>query len=286
MPIGTESFSQVFYTIDSFRNGLAFGQHRSDWPDSGQNPFSLRLLESEGLMPIRGRYLSHTDNSFAEVEHYLARLSHQGLLSNATLYFGIMSDPFHPFEGKFDVSMKFLKLFERYLPGRLVIQTRSPLVVIGMPTLRRLGERVAVTIAVETCDQDLADRYTPGLPRLEERFKAALTLRRFGIEVTVQVNPLLPYGRWTEDADRFAKVLVAISDHIQVRALCTATPEDQRRIKKSWLAQKLAADRLYHWLRPDSAGPLLARLCKLAPEKLHVPTALNRGARQLRLFAA
>jgi DNA repair photolyase len=214
------------------------------------------------------------------------RLSNQGTLSRSSIYFGVSTDPFYPFDGKFDATMKFLQLFQRYTPGQLVVQTRSPLIVIAMPVLRGLGKHAAVTIGVETPDQEAANRYTPGLPRIEERLRAATTLRRMGVEVTLQCAPVLPYGDWKNDARKFAETLCEHGDYVYVQGVSDGSEASERRVRNTPLARKLAQDRKFHWLRKDAATPLLNEIEKIGVSKLLVPERKHLQQRQLSVFVA
>lgn len=281
-----EKASALTYTVDSFANGIAFGQHKLDTAEDPRDYYSLRIQEDSEMVRLRSRYALNKTNPLAELEKSLMRMSSQGVLRSSTVYLGTTTDPFHPFEGKFDASMKFLDLFTRYTPGMLIVQTRSPLIVIAMPVLRKLGSRAAVTIGVETCLEESVRRYTPGLPRIEERLKAATALRRFNVEVTLQVSPVLPYGDWRGSAREFANVLANHGDYVYVRSITDGSERTERQIRATELAKQLARDRKFHWLRPDSANPLISALEEIAPEKLKVPARKHLQDRQLKIFAA
>lgn len=278
--------SHYIFTVDSFSNGIAFGQHRLP---AGQDPrltYALRLKDNSQSVRLRSRYLLHKNNPLHELERHLMRLSQQGILRRSSIYFGTTTDPFFPFEGKFDASIKFLELFQKYTPGMLYVQTRSPLIVIALPVFKKLGKHCAITIGLETCIEKNVERYTPGLPRIEERLKTVEALRRFGIEVNLQVNPLLPYGDWRQDAGAFAELLVKHADHIFLGGLVDNHEGNARQAQSSILARKLAEDRKFHWLRPDTAQPLYDAIEQMAPEKLKLPERKHLGKKQMEMFAA
>jgi len=277
---------QVTFSVDSFQDGIAFGQHRLEPGNDARDFYALRLNQLGDLVALRSRYAFHKENPLAELERHLARLARQGVLHTSQVYLGTTTDPFFPFEGKFDVSMKFLDLFRRYTPGMLIVQTRSPLIVIALPVFKALGPRAAVTIGIETNDDQAVARYTPGFPRVEERLKAATALRRFGVEVTLQVAPVLPYGDWRADAGRFAELLAANGDYVFVRPMSDGSEKVERRIRATHLARSLARDRKFHWLRPDTATPLISALERIAPKKLLVPERPTLEKRQLEMFVA
>lgn len=276
----------ISYTVDSFADGIAFGQHKLEKDDDPREFYDLKLSEEGEVSRLRSRYALHKNNPFWELERYLVRLSRQGLLGTSTIYFGTSTDPFHPFEGKFDASMKFLQLFERYTPGMLVVQTRSPLIVLTMPILKKLGKRAAVTIAIETPLEESVKKYTPHLPRVEERLRVANALRRLGVEVSLQVSPLLPYGDWKADADAFAEVLDTHGDYIHLASLSTDNEAEAKRRARSELAKKLAQERKFQWLRADAAQPLYDAIEKRCPDKLKAPCREHLRGKQIGIFAA
>jgi hypothetical protein len=281
----TDTKKRVIYTIDSFADGISFGQQRFEAKEDVRDILGLALADKEDATQLRSRYALKKENPLHQLELHLMRLSQQGELSCAEMIFGTTTDPFFPFEGKFDASIRFLELFQRYSPGSLTIQTRSPLIVIAMPVLRKLGSRASVTIGIETPLEESALRYTPGLPRVEERFKTAAALRRFGVPVTIQVGPVLPYGDWRKDAGEFAEKLVEHADHIVVQPLHSLQKRAGRKINCP-VSQRIARDRLFHYLRPDSAQPLIDAVAKIAPEKLMQPSREQLRSRQLSFFAA
>lgn len=281
-----ESAGMNIFTVDSFANGIAFGQHKLEPGQDPREAYSLKIEDTAGVKHLRSRYLLHKENPLLELEKHLMRLSSQGILGSSVIYFGTTTDPFFPFESKFDASMRFLEIFKRYTPGMLIVQTRSPLVVIALPVFGKLGARVAITLGLETCDEEAVRRYTPGLPRVNDRIKTARALRRFGVEVTLQASPVLPYGDWRNDAGRFADLLVENSDYLYLSGMTDGSERSERQVRGTEVAKRLADDRKFHWLRPDCAEPLLKAIQARAPERLNVPIRKHLAERQVKMFAA
>ena len=274
-----------FFCVDSYANGISFGHSKIKSKEDYRDQFALQLHDSSEMTKLRSRYAINKQNPLHELELHLMRLSNSGELATATICLGIMSDPFLPFEGKFHASLKFLELFTKYKPGLLIVQTRSPLIVLAMPVLKKMGKNVSVTMALETHDAKVANRYTPGLPSIEERVKTINALRNFGIEVNIQVAPLLPYGDWKDDAWYFGEFLAKHADLIHVMPITSKT-QNTRTLPGLELAKMLAQDRKFHWLRADSATPLISALEKIAPQKLLLPEREIHKDKQLDIFAA
>lgn len=264
--------------VDSYARGISIG--RIDPHGSGLE------LEMDGErstpMSLRSRYVMKQGEPLVDLERHLQRLSVRGELRRATVVFGVTTDPFHPFDEKFATSMKFLELFERYAPGRLIIQTRSPLVVIGLPMLKKIKDSTFVTVGIETPLEEVSRRYTPDLPTVAERWKTVRALRRFGLRVGVQVAPILPYGDWRKDARAFAQQLCVESDFVTVKSVIQASGVLR---PQTPVARKLATDRQFFWLRQDSQIPLLDAIAALDERKLFHPAGLQPVDPQLKLFA-
>jgi DNA repair photolyase len=224
----------------------------------------------------------HGSDPRNDLARHLERLSVRGELRESTVVLGVSSDPFHPFDEKFAASLRLLEIFERFVPGQLVIQTRSPLVVIALAALKRVRDATAVVIGIETPLEEVRRRYTPELPSIAERWKVVRTAKRFGFKVGVQVGPMLPYGDWRRDAPLFADELAEAGDFITIQSVVQGEGGGRPR---SALARALAADRQFFWLRHDTHRPLEEAITQVAGVKLYHPLALPLPERQLPLFA-
>lgn len=264
--------------VDPYPDGISIAR-----VSNNTSPCSLGLDGGDGEPSglLRSRYSFGRNDPVLELERRLSRLSSRGELRCSTVVLGSTTDPFHPFDEKFATSMKFLKLLERFVPGRLIIQTRSPLIVIGVPVLKRVRENTYVMMAIETNRDDIGKHYAPEAPLPSERLQAIRTLRHFGMRVGIQVAPLLPYGDWRKDAHAFGEFLNAHGDFIHIRDL---TQLAQGGRPKGYAAQLLAQERKFHWLRTDAHFPLVQVLQDIAPEKLLHPVDLGFAEPQIGLF--
>lgn len=264
--------------VDSYARGISIGKI-----DPQARGLTLRVEgeSRDSALALRSRYVMKSGEPLLDLERHLGRLSARGELRRTTVVFGVTTDPFHPFDEKFATSMKFLEIFERYAPGRLIVQTRSPLVVIGLPILKKVRNTTIISIGIETPCEDTRQRYTPELPSVHERWKTIRALRRFGLRVGVQVSPMLPYGDWRNDAGAFAELLCKEADFISVQSVAqtssTARPS-------SSIARKLSADRQFFWLRQDTHRPLVDAISRIDGGKLFHPAQREILDPQLALF--
>jgi DNA repair photolyase len=148
--------------------------------------------------------------------------------------------------------------------------------------LKKVRETTYVSVGIETPLEEVARRYTPDLPTVEERWKTVRALKRFGLQVGVQVAPILPYGDWRKDAGAFAEKLCTEADYVTVRSIIQTSGVPR---PTTLLARKLASDRQFFWLRQDSQTPLLDAIVATDSKKLFHPAGLQPADPQLKLFA-
>lgn len=178
----------------------------------------LRTVTSHSLQPYQGCslgnslcgqacYVQHNRwltrgrpwGSFLEArvnaaERYLAQvLSERRWARRAGGRFAIFmassTDPFVPQERRLRITRSVLEAMLTEPPDELIVQTHSALVTDEIPRLLRLPCRVH--LSVET-DRERLD----GLPRpaftVEQRLRAARTLKEAGLRTVITVSPLLP----------------------------------------------------------------------------------------------
>lgn len=267
-------------TVDIKDSEIFLGRHHCTKGEDIRKTLSLRMPGTTTHLKMRSRFKKLDNNPIDELRANLAYMLDRGVLHKTIFVLGLTEDPLHPFGKNFDLTMRCAELFKQYVPKLLHIQTRSPLVVIMMPLLRELGSKCMVTMPVETHNEEVAERFTPDLPRVGERLKAANALRNLGVTVTLSASPILPYGDWREDAKGFANTLDENSDFIIIDSLCSGRGIPESIARKSKLAMKLANAKLFHWLRPDTIAPVCAELSNIAPFKFEVPDVLKVKDRQ------
>lgn len=102
------------------------------------------------------------------------------------------SDPYTPPEERLSVTRWALsELLERGF--RVLVTTKSALVLRDIDVLLRYRDRVAVAITITTLDAGTAAVLEPGAPTPAERLKAVRKLSSSGVPTLVRVDPIVPY---------------------------------------------------------------------------------------------
>ena len=295
---GLSQGSNFVAVLNSYPNGVSVSIHRPQdlrgLPSFESldrihqyDPFFLRTRDTRELGLPEGRFFVYRDSYRENLEKFFSTLKKKNILDTLTVYFGVTNDPFHGFHKKFEQTAACLEILEKYKPARVVIQSRSRMLLTCLPTLKMFGDSIFCVIPFETRLEKAISRYTPGQPRLEERLITAAGLRAQGIKITFCVSPLLPYGETSGDAWKFGEVLVRYSDNILIQSLCNGTRENELTLSKMAISQKLEADQQMIFLRPNVDSQLRAVIEKLSPSHLQIPE-LKQASKdlQLKLFAA
>ncbi|MEM4035115.1 MAG: radical SAM protein [Fervidicoccaceae archaeon] len=116
----------------------------------------------------------------------LARLRSEALVELAT-----STDPYQPLEFRLSASRRCLELLSSSR-ARVLITTKSDLVLRDLDLLGKMRGRVAVAITVTTLDRRVASILEPGAPPPERRIRAIELLSREGIPSVVRIDPVIP----------------------------------------------------------------------------------------------
>lgn len=149
------------------------------------------------------------ENALAILRDDLQRKIQPGVIS-----LGSMSDPYNPFEAKYNLTGRALQLFDAYGFG-VSIATKSDLILRDRDMLNLLSEHVPVLckFTVTTIDEELAARVEPNAPSPTRRLAALAELAAAGLFTGVLLMPVLPFLE-----DSTAQVLAVVDAAAQAGA--------------------------------------------------------------------
>jgi DNA repair photolyase len=145
------------------------------------------------------------------------------LLRGEALVIGTATDPYQPAERHFRVTRQVLETLAEYAGLRIVLITKSALVTRDIDLLIRIASRSRFTLHLSliTLDRDLARRIEPRAPTPEARVRAVRRLRDAGIDVGINMMPVLPgiTDRPADLAALIARVADAGATHVNAGPL-------------------------------------------------------------------
>ena len=188
-----------------------------------------------------GKWVTAKENAIALLDK-----RKPGALDGKIIYMSSVTDPYQPIERKLWITRGLLELVaERHKP-KLVVQTRSPLVVRDCDLFRRIednGGRAQVNMTVTTDDEDVRRALEPFCPSNPRRLAAVKEAQDAGIATRITMTPLLLVnnndGFADELIDTGVKKFLAQPFHF-VRGKFVASTRD---IALNLMAEKLGCGR-------------------------------------------
>ncbi|HEY6219522.1 MAG TPA: radical SAM protein [Gemmatimonadaceae bacterium] len=119
---------------------------------------------------------------------------HAALMQGETITIGTATDPYQPAERRFRITRSILEVLAEHPSLTIRIITKSPLVTRDVDVMRRIVRHsdLKITVSLISTDRDLARRIEPRAPTPDARLRAIRRLRESGIDVCVNVMPVLP----------------------------------------------------------------------------------------------
>ncbi|MBC7855862.1 MAG: radical SAM protein [Pirellulaceae bacterium] len=124
-------------------------------------------------------------------------------LRGKSIYISSVTDPYQPVEKRLELTRAILLELVRHQP-RLVIQTRSPLVVRDLDLLKQF-DVAQVNMTITTDSEEVRRAFEPSCPGNEQRLQAIRQVCEARIQACITMTPLLP----VVDAEGFADRLLA-----------------------------------------------------------------------------
>ncbi|MHB8131812.1 MAG: SPL family radical SAM protein [Mobilitalea sp.] len=129
------------------------------------------------------------ENVLAILREELRKKTKTGVIAT-----GSMSDPYNPFEEKYQLTRQALELVDKYHFG-IAIATKSDLIARDIDILSRIKEHspVIYKITVTTIDDELSKKIEPTVCVSSKRLEAIRKLSDAGLFTGVLMMPILPF---------------------------------------------------------------------------------------------
>ena len=116
------------------------------------------------------------------------------LAAGEVVVVGTATDPYQPAERRFRITRGVLETLAAHEGLSIVIITKSPLITRDVDVLRRITDRSSLTVHLSliTMRRELARLIEPRAPTPDARIRALARLRVAGVDVGINVMPVLP----------------------------------------------------------------------------------------------
>jgi DNA repair photolyase len=216
------------------------------------------------MMPI-GLFRGEPWGTWVDVKEGAAavlrrELAKEKLKGPVTIFMSSSTDPYQPQEAKEGITRALLETMVEMRPDFLFVQTRSPLVRRDFDLLAQLGERVRLSMTIETDRDDMRRAFTPYAPPLQARLKALKEAVLCGIPAQATIAPVLP------STESFAAQLAAVVDRVCVDDYFMGDGSLGRRTERLRMKELYERLGVPEWYDRDAYRRVVARLRKYFPE--------------------
>lgn len=113
-------------------------------------------------------------------------------LHEETVFLASSTDPYMPLEREYRLTRKCLEVLRDCPSTRVLLHTRSPLVLQDLDLLRTFGSRLTVGFSIPTDDDVVRQVTEPRSPAIPSRWAAMARLAGAGVKVSLSAAPLMP----------------------------------------------------------------------------------------------
>ncbi len=205
---------------------------------------------------VWGEWVKAKMNAAELLEKALARARRDGSFGSLRIFMSTATDPYQGVEARLRLTRSLLEVFAASGAfGRLVVQTRSPLIERDLDLLAGLGTRVAASITIETNREEIRQSITPTSPSVARRLLTLERLTSAGIETQAALSPLLPC-----DPERLADLISPRASRVVVDTLADGDGAGGRRSTELRMPELLAGLGYPDWMRSDVPRQLVELL--------------------------
>ncbi|MFD2369922.1 radical SAM protein [Brevibacillus sp. GCM10020057] len=173
-----------------------------------------------------------------------------------TIFMSSSTDPYQPVEYREQVTRSLLAVMAEEQPDFLFVQTRSPLVARDIDLLQQLGDRVRVSMTVETDRDDIRKQFSPKAPPIAARLRTLALLKEAGIPTQATIAPLLP------STEAFPELLAPLVSRVCVDDYFMGDGSGGKRTRTLGIERKYEELGLGEWYDPQACRLVLERLSR------------------------
>jgi len=113
-------------------------------------------------------------------------------LHGQTVFLASATDPYQPLERQFRLTRACLEVLVQCPTTRILVHTRSPLILQDLELLKAFGSRLKVGFSIPTDDDTVRQVVEPRSPPIPSRWAAMERLAKADVQVSLAVAPLMP----------------------------------------------------------------------------------------------
>lgn len=178
-----------------------------------------------------------------------------------TIFMSSSTDPYQPIEHTEKITRSLLAVMVEHPPDFLLVQTRSPLVWRDADLLLQLGNRVRISMTIETDLEEIRKQFSPQAPPIQARLKTLSRLAEAGIPAQATIAPVLP------SSESFPAILRPLVTRVCVDDFYMGDGSGGKRTKRNGIPALYEQLGLQEWYEPSAYQIVYERLLRVFPSE-------------------
>jgi DNA repair photolyase len=177
-----------------------------------------------------------------------------------SIFMSSSTDPYQPAENDAGITRSLLEAMNEERPDFLFVQTRSPLVKRDLDLLKGLGERVLLSMTVETDLDEVRRIFSPTAPPIPARISVLKKFVNEGVPAQAAAAPLLPFS------EKFAATLASTVNRVTIDDYFMGDGSKGKRTTSLGIEKLYKEHKLEEWYHPEAYKKLVEELTKIMPK--------------------
>lgn len=191
---------------------------------------------------------------------FLKELKRAKAKGPVTIFMSSSTDPYQPIEYKEQITRSLLEVMCESPPDFLLVQTRSPLVTRDIDLFTALGDKVRVSLTIETDLDEVRKHFSPSAPPIAARLKALKELTETGIPTQAAIAPVLP------SSEAFASKINNITNRVTIDDYFMGDGSGGKRTRQLGIHTLYNEIGSTEWYNSAAYQVVLSRMRKIFPE--------------------
>ncbi|MEE4563916.1 SPL family radical SAM protein [Paenibacillus polymyxa] len=201
-----------------------------------------------------GKYVDIKVNAASLLESEAKKANRRG--EALSIFMSTATDPYQGIEAKTKLTRSLLEVMLSLKEDMkyLMVHTRSPLSTRDIDLFQKFGEKILISMSIETDLDKIRKVFTPAAPPIPARLNALRTMTEAGIPTRASISPMLPLSK------KVAKKFKAVTNQVALDDFFMGDGSRGARTERMGIRKKYEQLGLLQWYEPGAYKKVLAIL--------------------------
>lgn len=198
-----------------------------------------------------GEYVDVKTNAAELLEKDIKKALKKG--TPISIFMSTATDPYQGVEAKSKLTRSLLEVLVNLKDDidYLMVHTRSPLVTRDIDLFKEFGDKIIISMSIETDLDKIRKVFTPTAPPIPARLNALKKLTETGIPTRASISPMLPLSK------NIAKKLKEVTNRVAVDDFFMGDGDRGRRTERMGIRKIYKQLNLMQWFEPGAYKKVL-----------------------------